>query len=210
METRKLILLAALKKISTIFLGPFLIAYFIKTTQESMITLSIYNIVIYTSLAIFSFIVGYYINSGFKIGMYRIGVIVSTLYILSIIILQEQIIDYLWLVAILSGLSTATYYLPFNIFVADKIPNSERTNYELKTRTDEYILSILIPILLGSLITTTNYILTACIILIISIIQIVLSFQLTRIPKARDKFTPIESFKEFRKDKKIFRVLLCD
>ena len=58
-----------MKKIMMLFLGPFLTAYFIKTSQESIIDLSTYYIFSYILLAIGSFIVANIIKNKFIIGI---------------------------------------------------------------------------------------------------------------------------------------------
>ena len=110
-----------MKKIMTIFLGPFLTAYFIKTSSESMVDLSIYYILSYLLLAIGSFIVAIIIKNKFRIGMFRIGVILNFFYIMSIIVLKEKIINYLGIISILYGVSSSTYWFPYNLFVINKI-----------------------------------------------------------------------------------------
>lgn len=50
-EANTIIAIDAMKKIMTIFLGPFLTAYFIKTSSESMVDLSIYYILSYLLLS---------------------------------------------------------------------------------------------------------------------------------------------------------------
>ena len=178
-EENIIILINAMKKIMIIFLGPFLTAYFIKTSQESIIDLSIYYIFSYILLAVGIFIVASIIKNKFRIGMFRIGVILNFFYIMSIIILKEKIINNLWLISILYGISSSAYWFPYNLFVINKIDNNTRTEYTVKTKIVSSIVGVLCPILLGSIITVTNYELTAVIILFISLIQIILSFMLT-------------------------------
>ena len=60
-----------------IFLGPFLTAYFIKTSSESMIDLSIFNIFSYILLALSSLIVASIIKNKFIIGIFILGVILN-------------------------------------------------------------------------------------------------------------------------------------
>lgn len=179
LEGNIIIAINAMKKIMVLFLGPFLTAYFIKTSQESMIDLSVYYIFSYILLAIGSFIVASIIKNKFRIGMFRIGVILNFFYIMSIIILKEKIINHLGLVSILYGISSSSYWFSYNLFVINKIDNNERTEYTVKSKIVSSIIGILCPILLGSIITVTNYELTAVIILFISLIQIILSFRLT-------------------------------
>lgn len=179
LEENVIITINSLKKIMILFLGPFLIAYFIKKSQESIIDLSIYYIFSYFLLGVGSFIVASIIKNKFRIGMFRIGVILNFFYILSIILLKEKITNHLALISILYGTSSSAYWFPYNLFVINKIDNSERTRYTVKSKIVSSIIGVFSPILLGSLITVTNYELTALIILFISIIQIMLSFILS-------------------------------
>ena len=176
LEGNVIIAINAAKETIEIFLGPFLTAYFIKTSAESMIDLSIFNIFSYILLALSSLIVASIVKNKFKIGMFRLGVILNFVYIMSIIILKEQIIHHLGLISILYGVSNGIYYFPYNLFVINKVDNKNRTTFMVKSKVVSSTIGILFPILLGSIITITNYELTAIIIAIISAIQILLSF----------------------------------
>ena len=178
-EADIIIVIDAFKKIMTIFLGPFLTAYFIKISSESMVDLSIYYIFSYLLLGISSFIVASIVKNKFRIGMFRIGVITNFFYIMSIVLLREKVVENLWLISILYGISQSVYWFPYNLFVIDKVDNSERTSYTVKKNLIVYSIGVLCPILLGTAITITNFELTATIILIISLVQIILSFMLT-------------------------------
>ena len=179
LEGNIIIAINAMKKIMILFLGPFLTAYFIKTSQESIVDLSVYYIFSNILLAVGSFIVASIIKNKFRIGMFRIGVILNFFYILAIIIFKENIVNHLVLISILYGISSSIYWFPYNLFVINKIDNNYRTEYTVKSKIVSSIIGVLCPILLGSIITVTNYELTAIIILFISLIQIILSFLLT-------------------------------
>lgn len=178
-EADIIIAINAMKKIMILFLGPFLTAYFIKTSKESLIDLSLYYVFSYIILAIGSFLVASIIKNKFRIGMFRIGVILNFFYIMFIIILKEKIVDHLGLMSILYGISSSAYWFSYNLFSINKIENIKRTEYTVKSKIVSSTIGIICPILLGTIITATNYELTAVIVLFISIIQIILSFMLT-------------------------------
>ena len=92
---------------------------------------------------------------------------------------KEKIINYLPIISILYGISASCYYFPYNLFIINKVKNTERTNYMVKLFITISVVGILFPIIFGSIITITNYILTAVIVLFISLIQIILSFFIT-------------------------------
>ena len=205
-EANIIIAIDALKKIMIIFLGPFLTAYFIKTSSESIIDLSIYYIFSYILLGIGNFIVASIVKNKFRIGMFRIGVIISFIYIMTIVILKDKVVDHLGLISILYGISQSTYWFPYNLFVINKIDNQERTNYTVKKNIIVSTVGVLCPILLGTIITATNFELTAI------IIQIVLSFMLTpeKNINTLKKYNLLDSLKRIRKNKQIKKMFLVE
>lgn len=209
-EANILIVSNVLREIITIFLGPFLTAYFFKISKNSLIDLSVYNILVFLYVGFFGLILGYIIKNKFQIGMFRIGVILNSVYVLTIIILKEQILNYLPLISFLYGTSMITYFYPYNLFLSDKVSNDIRTQYEFKRKTIVTIVGILTPIILGTIITTTNFVLTAIIILIISFIQIVISFFIKPTTYKNVKFTPFRSLKKLSKNKDIKNTIKLD
>lgn len=209
-ESTIIIIINALRKIIEIFSGPFLTTYFIKTSLESILDISIYNIFSYIVLAITCLMVGYIIKNKLKMAAFRAGVIINFIYILTIIILKERIIHHLWLLAILYGLFSGLYFMPFNLFLGNKIKNEDRTGYEVKKEMISSIINIVIPIILGSMITVTNYILTAVVILILSLIQIILSFVLKPLEESGQKFDMKGMIQIVKKNKDIKKMMLAE
>lgn len=163
----------------TIFLGTFLTAYFISTSTNSILNIAIYYIFTYATMALSTLVVAALAEKRNRIKIFRIGIILNFIYILIIILLKEKIINYLPIISILYGISASCYYFPYNLFIINKVKNTERTNYMVKLFITISVVGILFPIIFGSIITITNYILTAVIVLFISLIQIILSFFIT-------------------------------
>lgn len=178
-EQNIIIIMDAIKKIMTIFLGPFLTAYFISTSTNSILNIAIYYIFTYATMALSTLVVAVLAEKRNRIKIFRIGIILNFIYILIIILLKEKIINYLPIISILYGISASCYYFPYNLFIINKVKNTERTNYMVKLFITISVVGILFPIIFGSIITITNYILTAVIVLFISLIQIILSFFIT-------------------------------
>ncbi len=211
LEVNVIIAINAAKKTMEIFLGPFLTAYFIKTSAESMTDLSIFNIFSYILLSLNSLIVASIVKNKFKIGMFRLGVILNFAYIMSIIILKEQIIHHLGLISILYGVSNGIYYFPYNLFVTNKVDNKHRTAFMVKSKVVSSTIGVLCPIVLGSIITVTNYELTAIIIAIISAIQILLSFLLTPEKDTQlSKFNLKKTWRTLRNNQQIKKMCIVE
>lgn len=198
-----LITVSALRKIMEIFFGPFLIAYFIKTSKEGLLDLSIYNIITYFVIGVCGFIIAYIIRNKFQVGMFRIGIILNFVYILSIVILKEKILSYIWLVAFLYGVSAICYWFPYNLFISNKIENKSREEYEMKRKTASLIVSVATPLLLGGFLTTTDFYVTAIMIATLSFLQIILSFFIHPEISQNYQYSLFKSFKKLRKEKEV-------
>lgn len=211
-ERNIIIAIDALKKIMIIFLGPFLTAYFIKTSSESMVDLSIYYIFSYLLLGIGSIVVASIVKNKFRVGMFRLGVVCNFIYIMSIVLLREKVVDYLWLISILYGIAQSTYWFPYNLFVIDKVDNSDRSRYTVKKNLIVSSVGVIFPIILGTTITITNFELTANIVLIISLIQIILSFTLTpdnHVSKL-SKYNIVKTCNRIKKNKQVQKMFLVE
>ena len=175
-EQKVIILISALKSIMAIFLGPFLTVYFLKASTESIYSLSIYYILSYFVLGFGSLIVAIIVNNRYRIEMYRFGVICNFIYMMAIVLLQEKIVRYLPIIAILYGIGLCTYWYPFNMFMINKVQNQERVHFLAVNNIVSSLVGVITPILLGAILTVSDFKLTSLIIAIISGIIIFLSF----------------------------------
>lgn len=207
-EQNIIIIMDAIKKIMTIFLGPFLTAYFISTSTNSILNIAIYYIFTYATMALSTLVVAALAEKRNRIKIFRIGIILNFIYILIIILLKEKIINYLPIISILYGISASCYYFPYNLFIINKVKNTERTNYMVKLFITISVVGILFPIIFGSIITITNYILTAVIVLFISLIQIILSFFITDNHNGDlEEYNLKKAWLEFKKNKQVINCL---
>lgn len=209
-EENTLIGIQAIREVIEIFSGPFLTAYFIKTSIDTLSQISIYNIFVYLILAISSVLVCYLIKRKYKIQIFRISIVINFFYMLMIIILKENVINHLGMLSVFYGISTASYWVPLGLFLINKVKNERRMSYETKNQMVKTLVKILFPILLGSLITVSNYYFTAIIILILSIIQIIFSFILKPLEDTTQKFNIRNAWKKIKGIKNIKTTLFIE
>ena len=177
-SAKTLIIDQSIGKVINIFLDVFLAAYFYKITEQNILYLSIYNIVGWIVATIGAFIVSNYIKKKDKIKLYRFGIIIKSLYIFMIIVMGEKIINFVYLIGIMYGISTATTGFPFNMIESECISPKERTKYIGLASVFTEIIRFVVPIILGIYISLKSYQVAAIIILVFSIIEIINSFNI--------------------------------
>lgn len=165
-------------KIISIFLDVFLAAYFYKISEQNILYLSLYNIIGWIVATIGAFLVADIIKRKDKVKLYRFGTIIKSLYILLIILLGEKIVDYVYLIGIMYGISTATTGFPLNMIESENISNKERSKYVGLVSVATEIISLVFPILLGAYISFKSYQIAAILIFVFSILKLILSFKI--------------------------------
>lgn len=176
-----------LREIFDIFSSTFLTAYFVKISADSLQYLSIYNILVYFTLLIGSFVFGFIMKRNFKLQIMRLSILMNMVYFLAIIIMKEDIVHHLPLISFLLGFSASAYWMPMHSITGRRINNNHRTRYTSLCTLATQITNIAIPFLLGSLISASNFTIAAIVVLAISIFQIILSFLLSPEPKVATK-----------------------
>jgi len=209
-EANALLIISGLRKIIAIFLGPFLTAYFIKESSEYLVDIAVYRSLCYLFLGLGGIVIGYIIKDKINVNIFRTGVVCYFIYILFIIVLREKILDYLPVMGLLYGVSSILYHYPFNLYSSEKVSNSYRGEYEFKKKTLSMIIGTVVPFFLGSIISTTNFIITAIIILFICLLQFILSFRITPMNNRDKHFTPFSSIKNFMKDESVRAIIKAD
>lgn len=172
-NSKIIILDNAIGKILDLFSNTFLSAYFYKLTQDNMIYISVYYIIVWISATIGALLVGNYIKRKNKVNLYRCGIILDAIFILLIIILKEKILDYVWLMAITYGIAVSTTGFPFNMMESELVNEKERTKYIGYKHTVGEITKVVVPIFLGAYITYTSYQIAAILVFIFTIIKLI-------------------------------------
>ena len=193
--------LRILKDVLISFIDSFLVLYFLDVSANNILPLGIYKLVAVCAIYIVIFSVRNFCKSKHRVNLMRIGIVIDFIYFLIIIILRERVVDYIYLVGLLYGLEEGFYYSVYNMLESDGVTNSERAKYTGTYTATKSILSIVFPLVFGSLIYTTGFIKTLLIILVIIVLRIILSFMFKdkNIPKGSK--VNIKKYKDIVKEK---------
>ena len=127
--------------------------------------------------------------------------VIPSLYIFMIIVMGEKIINFVYLIGIMYGVSTATTGFPFNMIESECVTPKERTKYIGLASVFTEIISFVVPIILGAYITLKSYQIAAIIILVFSIIKIINSFNIKNKNIQTSNISIKDFISELKKDK---------
>ena len=202
-----------LKGILTNFVDVFLVLYFINVSNNNILPLGIYKLVDITTIWLVIFLLRNYCKSKNRVWLMRIGIVLYFIYFLAIILLKEQVVNYIYLIGLLYGLEEGFYYSVYNKIESDGIENKDREKYLGTYNAWKNIVSIIFPLFFGSLIEKSGFINTIIVVLIIVALQIILSIVLkdNNIPK--ESKTDLKEFNDVIKEhpelKSIIQTNIC-
>ena len=126
---KALFILRIIKSIVEIFVNSFFVMYFLSISNQNIMKLGIYYIIVYLIVYLFIRILGNYSKGKKRINLLRVGIILNLVYFLLILFLKEDIIKYAYIMAIIYGLEEGFYYSVYNNFESLSIKNSDRASF---------------------------------------------------------------------------------
>ena len=190
--------LRILKSIVKTFLDSFLVLYFLDVSSNNILPLGIYKLVAIFTIYAIMFFTKDFCKSKNRIYLTRIGIIINFIYFATIIGLRENVVNHIYLIGFLYGLEEGFYYSMYNNLESSLIENKERARFTGNYTSVNALLSIILPLIFGSLIKRAGFIKVLSIVLIIAVAQIILSFII------KDKNIP----KETKADLKGYREIV--
>lgn len=171
-----------INSIVNLFGETFLVAYFLQVTNENIIQVSIYYIIVYFLFGMGNFLQGNVLKSKpqKRVTMYRFGIVVMSIYILSIALLKENISDYFVCIAIFYGIAGALYWASHDIMNTEIVSNNKRKKFMTIKRMIGKLINIVVPVIIGTSIELTSFTNIAIYIFVLTIIQILISFNIDK------------------------------
>lgn len=183
--------------LTAVFIETFLVAYFLKVTNENITTISIYYIIIYSLLSLGNVLIGRIIKKhpSKSKQILSFGIVSRALFILFIVILSEKIATNFILIAIIYTFSEILYWCAHELIYIDVTTNDNRKNYMSIKKILGKLVKIIAPIILGTSIELYSFTKIAIYVFGLSLIQIALTLLIkTDIENCKqDKY----SFKKF-------------
>lgn len=189
-EVLTLLAVHGLNSIVCSFSGLFVITYFLRITENSIGIIAAYNALFNLIIAAVSFILGNQLKIRNKLIPFRCGIALYFLFLLLVSILQENSRDYIYQLAVLYGIATACYWLPYHLILFDVNSFYDRSGYfSYETIVGSFV-GLVVPISAGKIISVLGYQPAMVMALSPGILAFILSFKITD-NKASYSGTPV-------------------
>ena len=165
-----------LKNIINVYFDTFFVFYFFKVANYDVIPLAKYYISLYLFIGIGFILIKNGMKKNLKLPYFRIGISLNALFIANIMILKEDIINYIVPIVILKGLGDGFYHFPKNILNSEKITNEDRRKYSGIINSVNKVVSIIIPLVVGVILTYIDYTNLGKIFFLLFIVMFIVSF----------------------------------
>lgn len=176
-SSRALMSCDLINNIVSLFGETFLVAYFLQISNENIVQVSVYYIIIYTILGLGNIFLGNVMkkNPHKRVMLYRFGIIIKSIYILLIVLFKKNISDYFIIVALFYGLAESLYWGTHDIMTIEIVDNDKRKTYMTSKRILSKLINIVVPIILGTSIEITSFTNMSVYIFVLTLIQILIS-----------------------------------
>lgn len=175
-ETKAMFMINILKAIIEIYFDTFFVFYFFKVANYEVILLAKYYLTVYLFIGLGFILIRKAMKRNVKVPFFRIGISLQAVFIALIMLLKEHIINYIFIVAIVKGIADGFYHFPKNILNTEKISNEGRQRFDGIVNIITKLISIIIPLVLGILLTYFNYVEIGKVVFVLFLIIFLISF----------------------------------
>lgn len=159
-----------------LFLGTFLVAYLLNITNDNMGAIAIYYVVDYAITGIFIYVIAGFLKKYNIEKIYRVGILIKCIFVISIVFLREQIQSFLIPIAIILGISETIYWGACDNIVGLATNEKNREKYTANKKIIRSFVKVIMPIILGTSIELLSFYKVSTYIMVLAFIQFILSF----------------------------------
>ena len=206
-DKKTLFTIDILKNIVAVYFSTFFVFYFFQAANYEILPLVKYYLVDYIVTGLGFILIRKGMKKNSKIPYYQIGISLESLYIALIMLLKNNIVNYVFLIGMIKGLANAFYYFPRNILESEKVDNKERQSFEGKISTINQITAIIIPIILGILLTYFSYTDLGKVFFLLFIVMFIMAFKMKDKVSKHNEFD-IKKFKRVVNQNKDIKISL--
>ena len=195
-DLRLLIIFSALRNITDLFLGTFLVSFIMHLSASEIIAVSTYRLFEFAATCAGFFVFAHWCKRYNKVSVFALNLIPKIALLLAIMLLGDRVVDYLIPLGLLYGVGAAMYHLPMNTMVGEKGSPAVMNRFIGLKSTVIYLTKIITPVVLGVFIDMGSYTNIAYVLFALSIVELGLTFMLT--PSRHRSRRPVDFVGFFR------------
>ena len=195
-DLRLLIVFSALRNITDLFLGTFLVSFIMHLSASEIIAVSTYRLFEYAATCAGFFVFAHWCKRYNKVSVFALNLIPKIALLLAIMLLGDRVVDYLIRLGLLDGVGAAMYHLPMNTMVGEKGTPTVMNRFIGLKNTVIYLTKIITPVVLGAFIDMGSYTNIAYVLFALSFLELGLTFMLT--PSRHRSRRPVDFIGFFR------------
>lgn len=159
----------------SVFVTTFLISYIYSISDNYIVGIGLFYTCTYIVMAIFYYLISKVIDKTNRVTFYRIAIIIRAVFILAVVFAGKDLAKYVALAGVLYGFSEACYWTSYNIMKNELVSKSLMNRYATIQEANEKLINVVVPLILGRLIDSQSFKISAILVLCLAIIQIVAS-----------------------------------
>ena len=165
-----------INSIIDLFLNTFLVAYLLNITNENICSVAIYYGIDYAVTGICMYIIGYFLKKYNMANIYRIGILGKCIFVILIVFLRERIQNFLIPISIILGIAETIYWSACDNMVGLVTNEKNIKKYTTNRQIIRTFTKIIMPIILGTSIELLSFYRVSTYVMILTFIQVILSF----------------------------------
>ena len=131
--------------------------------------------VYYLGYALLSLPLSKIVDKTNRVGMYRIGIVLKTLLVISFIFFGKSLAKLLVVAGILNAVGDASYHSSYNVLRLEMVSRKQSSSFASVYYILAKIVEVVCPIVLGALIDSVTFSSTAAVVLVVCVAQVVVS-----------------------------------
>ena len=172
-----------LKSITNIFASTFLVSFIVHINETeplsaSLSSISLYYIAFYLTFSIIYFLCSFIVDKTNRVWMYRLGILIKGIFIVSVVFIGKELSKFVLLAGFIGGFANGVFYSAFNVLKGEMVPRRQMSKFSAVNAVLNKVVNIVFPIVLGALIDFSSYTYVAIGVLILTIIELSVTFMI--------------------------------
>lgn len=178
-DIKLLLVFSAMRNITDLFLGTFLISFIMHISSSEIVSVGMYRMFEYIALFLATVSIANLCKRYSKTVVFALNQIPKIALLTVLALLGDQATEYIIPLGILYGIGEAMYHLPMSTMVSEKTNDQTLKLYMGAKTSINYTVRLIVPVILGFFIDTGSFAQVANVLLVLSVIELILCAFLT-------------------------------